>query len=357
MTDQSDDARDLLRRAYAFDPRPVTFDPREGLANLRARLTRLAGASEVAPDSDVTSSRPYVVDQLDGDAQPTEAEHAGSPSDQHHKSAGSVLKEMYSRDEYFRFRTAADQAEAVKERHMASPQHELPPDPVVEAADRSKISPYAQTGGRSRPSYDLAIEALISTSDSGWEKEEALLPEHRAICSLCMGTKAVAEVAAYLSLPIDVVRVLIGHMVSMGLVTVHSNRCGVDEKPLMETMERVLNNLRGPSSQSITQGEDRSRQTRIGAKRGAEHVQEAPSQVQAQDLTEQEQRALEIIASCVTRNGYAPSVREIGDGLGLTSAASVARLLRMLEQKGYLHRDPAFPRAVSVPRRDTDLPR
>ena len=50
----------------------------------------------------------------------------------------------------------------------------------------------------------------------------------------------------------------------------------------------------------------------------------------------------------MTTRGYPPSIREIGDAVGLTSTSSVAHQLRTLERKGYLRRDPNRPRAVDV---------
>ncbi|MFD3703057.1 transcriptional repressor LexA [Nocardia sp. NPDC058658] len=57
---------------------------------------------------------------------------------------------------------------------------------------------------------------------------------------------------------------------------------------------------------------------------------------------------LDVIRSSVTERGYPPSIREIGDAVGLTSTSSVAHQLRALERKGYLRRDPNRPRAVNV---------
>ncbi|WP_040749382.1 transcriptional repressor LexA [Nocardia transvalensis] len=57
---------------------------------------------------------------------------------------------------------------------------------------------------------------------------------------------------------------------------------------------------------------------------------------------------LEVIRSSVSERGYPPSIREIGDAVGLTSTSSVAHQLRALERKGYLRRDPNRPRAVDV---------
>ncbi|MGH3437368.1 MAG: transcriptional repressor LexA [Sciscionella sp.] len=66
------------------------------------------------------------------------------------------------------------------------------------------------------------------------------------------------------------------------------------------------------------------------------------------DLTVRQRRILDIIRSWVERVGYPPSVREIGDAVGLNSTSSVAHQLRALERKGYLRRDPNRPRAVGV---------
>lgn len=72
----------------------------------------------------------------------------------------------------------------------------------------------------------------------------------------------------------------------------------------------------------------------------------------ASGLTERQRTILEVIRASVTSRGYPPSIREIGDAVGLTSTSSVAHQLRTLERKGYLRRDPNRPRAVDV--RGTD---
>jgi repressor LexA len=70
-------------------------------------------------------------------------------------------------------------------------------------------------------------------------------------------------------------------------------------------------------------------------------------------LTPRQRRVLEVIREWVERLGYPPSVREIGEAVGLTSTSSVAHQLRALERKGYLRRDPNRPRAVGVRPADT----
>jgi len=65
-------------------------------------------------------------------------------------------------------------------------------------------------------------------------------------------------------------------------------------------------------------------------------------------LTERQRTILDVIRASVTTRGYPPSIREIGDAVGLTSTSSVAHQLRTLERKGYLRRDANRPRAVDV---------
>ncbi len=59
-------------------------------------------------------------------------------------------------------------------------------------------------------------------------------------------------------------------------------------------------------------------------------------------------RILEFIRACVVDHGYPPSVREIGDWVGLASTSSVHYQLGELESKGYLKREHNRSRAISV---------
>ena len=68
----------------------------------------------------------------------------------------------------------------------------------------------------------------------------------------------------------------------------------------------------------------------------------------ATGLTERQRTILQVIRTSVSTRGYPPSIREIGDAVGLNSTSSVAHQLRTLERKGYLRRDPNRPRAVDV---------
>jgi repressor LexA len=85
------------------------------------------------------------------------------------------------------------------------------------------------------------------------------------------------------------------------------------------------------------------------AAKSKQNVTELPDgQADATGLTPRQQRVLTVIRDSVQDRGYPPSMREIGQRVGLTSSSSVAHQLRMLEEKGYLKRDPNRPRALSV---------
>ena len=82
---------------------------------------------------------------------------------------------------------------------------------------------------------------------------------------------------------------------------------------------------------------------------GAEvHSFPDPPSAESATLTPRQRKVLEVIRDWVERFGYPPSVREIGDAVGLTSTSSVHHQLRALERKGYLRRDPNRTRAVDV---------
>ena len=65
-------------------------------------------------------------------------------------------------------------------------------------------------------------------------------------------------------------------------------------------------------------------------------------------LSKRQEKILQYIRDVVGRCGYPPSIREIGDAVGLQSTSSVSYQLGELERKGYLHRDPGRPRTMEV---------
>jgi len=65
-------------------------------------------------------------------------------------------------------------------------------------------------------------------------------------------------------------------------------------------------------------------------------------------LTQRQRLVLEFLREEIERRGYPPSMREIGDAVGLSSVSSVAHQLRALEGLGYVKRDPHRPRALEI---------
>lgn len=73
-----------------------------------------------------------------------------------------------------------------------------------------------------------------------------------------------------------------------------------------------------------------------------------PSFDRSKVLTMRQRKILAVIRDTVASRGYPPSIREIGDLVGLSSVSSVSHQLSTLERKGYLRRDPNRPRAIEV---------
>ncbi|NJQ03988.1 DUF742 domain-containing protein, partial [Streptomyces zingiberis] len=100
-------------------------------------------------------------------------------------------------------------------------QQEMPHQQASTDSSRNPlVRPYAMTGGRTRPRYQLAIEALVHTTASPGQLQ-GQLPEHQRICHLCHEIKSVAEVSALLSIPLGVARILVADLAEAGLVAIH----------------------------------------------------------------------------------------------------------------------------------------
>ena len=68
----------------------------------------------------------------------------------------------------------------------------------------------------------------------------------------------------------------------------------------------------------------------------------------AHALTQRQRQVLECILAAIAERGYPPSVREMGEAVGLRSSSSVQAHLNTLEAQGYIRRDPEKPRAIVV---------
>jgi repressor LexA len=85
-----------------------------------------------------------------------------------------------------------------------------------------------------------------------------------------------------------------------------------------------------------------------GVRAGSTVTEIADGPADEAGLTPRQRKVLEVIRSAVERKGYPPSMREIGEAVGLTSSSSVSHQLAALERKGWLRRDPNRPRAIEV---------
>jgi hypothetical protein len=107
----------------------------------------------------------------------------------------------------------------------------------------SLVRPYAVTGGRTKPSYQLQIEAMVSASHYEARDLSILSPECQSILGYCRDWRSVAEISAVLRMPLGVARVLIGDMAMEGLVRVHQAD-HASGRPDLNLLERVLSGLR-----------------------------------------------------------------------------------------------------------------
>ncbi|MCL8025030.1 transcriptional repressor LexA [Nocardioides bruguierae] len=86
---------------------------------------------------------------------------------------------------------------------------------------------------------------------------------------------------------------------------------------------------------------------KAGGRRGK--VTELPDRpTSTAGLTQRQLKVLATIKKAVEARGFPPSMREIGDAVGLTSTSSVAHQLKVLEEKGFIKRDPHRPRAMEI---------
>ena len=66
------------------------------------------------------------------------------------------------------------------------------------------------------------------------------------------------------------------------------------------------------------------------------------------DLSPRQRQILDFIRREVATKGYPPSVREVGQAVGLSSSSTVHGHLNKLEERGYIRRDPTKPRAIEL---------
>ncbi|WP_329069444.1 DUF742 domain-containing protein [Amycolatopsis sp. NBC_01480] len=117
-------------------------------------------------------------------------------------------------------------------------------EPPSQPGPRTLVRPYVLTRGRTQSRRHLAIEALVSTcaGEAQWDGPQ-VSGEFRSVRTMCYSPRSVAEVAATLSVPLGVARILLDDMAELGLVRIHENDGAADGRPALELMERVLSGL------------------------------------------------------------------------------------------------------------------
>jgi hypothetical protein len=103
------------------------------------------------------------------------------------------------------------------------------------------VRPYAVTRGRTEPTREIAIEALLQTNERGRHAMQYSDRDQRRIVRLCSERpQSLAEISAHLGLPLGVVRVLVADMVGADLLVLHDVAEMEDVSGRIDVLERVL---------------------------------------------------------------------------------------------------------------------
>ncbi len=109
------------------------------------------------------------------------------------------------------------------------------------------VRPYALTGGRTEPAGDAVLDLIAVIAASGPPPTPAesprLNPEHRKLLSLCQLPITVADIAADMTLPLGVVRVLLADLIQQDMITVLPPRA-VRPQVSTDLLKEVLDGLR-----------------------------------------------------------------------------------------------------------------
>jgi hypothetical protein len=108
------------------------------------------------------------------------------------------------------------------------------------------VRPYALTGGRTRPSgaaFDLV--ATVSATRARATRRGSLGPEHLTVLQLTQVPTTVVDIASDMDLPLGVVRILLGDLRELGLVTIDAPVAMMAQQVDRNTLREVLHGLRG----------------------------------------------------------------------------------------------------------------
>jgi hypothetical protein len=118
------------------------------------------------------------------------------------------------------------------------------PGKAEREAPAAFVRAYVWTGGRTKSSHHFEVETLVSAAEPS-STPGAVTQSDRTVLGLCHEPRSVAEVAALLTVPLGVAKVLLGDMADRGMIVVHGAATGPGAAPSHALMERVLTGLRG----------------------------------------------------------------------------------------------------------------
>lgn len=114
----------------------------------------------------------------------------------------------------------------------------------VPRRDLVRVRPYALTGGRVRSSTELPLETIVRFSKVTDVDVPSMTVERRDICALSADSLSIAELSAHLRIPLGVVRVIVGDMVTEGILDCHRLEASdLEGRPDLRVLERVLDGI------------------------------------------------------------------------------------------------------------------
>ena len=106
-----------------------------------------------------------------------------------------------------------------------------------------RVRPYLLTGGRTRSSVDLALEAQILLTPKGQAAVETSSMERQQILRLCSDAQSVAEISAHCKIHLQVAKVLVGDLITEDLLHVQEIAQHSSDRPDLDLLNRVLDGL------------------------------------------------------------------------------------------------------------------
>ncbi|MEU3274940.1 Protein of unknown function [Prauserella marina] len=108
---------------------------------------------------------------------------------------------------------------------------------------RSKrIRPYALTGGRTKPRYDLLVETLVSVPHYDPSLSDSLMPESQLLYERARTRVSIAELSVVMTIPLGVVRVLVSDLAAQGAIYIHPTAAAYQHD--RNVLERILDGLK-----------------------------------------------------------------------------------------------------------------